>query len=173
MNANNSINKALATSLICLGAGIVIMALAPLLFLIYGPVFLAAFVLSIIAIAQSKVLGGVVAMLGTLILPVIFAIVLAVSSTKSFKEGFERAAHPERFAAQKAAREKERAEHAEKAIAEHKVLIGMSREEAEAAWGKPKDIDKSTTSMGRTEYWHYSSGSMLSFENGVLDYIKN
>jgi hypothetical protein len=62
------------------------------------------------------------------------------------------------------------------------ATIGMTRLEAVAAWGSPRDINTTTTARGRHEQWCYGgvtgSGnvlpmSFLYFENGILTTIQN
>jgi hypothetical protein len=50
------------------------------------------------------------------------------------------------------------------AIRRKSVIIGMTKEQAVAAWGKPDTIDKHRSEFRETAYWHYPSGSMLVFE---------
>jgi hypothetical protein len=56
-----------------------------------------------------------------------------------------------------------------------RVHIGMTREQAIAAWGRPRDINRTTHSFGVHEQWvygEYGSG-YLYFEDGVLTTIQN
>lgn len=56
-----------------------------------------------------------------------------------------------------------------------RVQIGMTREQAIAAWGRPRDINRSTGSFGVHEQWvygEYGSG-YLYFEDGVLTTVQN
>ena len=58
---------------ICFAVGLAFMALLPLLgFIFYGPLFFAAFVLSIVAMAQRRVAGGLTLLLCCIVLPPIF-----------------------------------------------------------------------------------------------------
>ena len=54
---------------ICFMIGIIVMFMSLMSFLIYGPLFLVAFILSIVAIAQKRVVGGIIFLLLTLIAP--------------------------------------------------------------------------------------------------------
>ena len=54
---------------VCFWVGVAIMLLIPSLILFSGPFFLAAFILSIVGIAQNRVAVGVVLLLATLIVP--------------------------------------------------------------------------------------------------------
>lgn len=52
------------------------------------------------------------------------------------------------------------------------ISIGMSREMAEASWGKPRDINRTVTSTMVREQWVYgtiSNRRYLYFRNGILD----
>jgi hypothetical protein len=57
----------------------------------------------------------------------------------------------------------------------NRVHLGMTREQAIAGWGRPRDINRSTYSFGVHEQWvygEYGSG-YLYFEDGVLTSIQN
>lgn len=58
------------------------------------------------------------------------------------------------------------------AIEENKVFIGMTAEQARMSWGKPEEINKTTTDNVKHEQWVYS-GSYLYFDNGMLTTIQN
>lgn len=62
-------SKVMPIGWVCFWIGIAIMLLIPSLILFSGPFFLAAFVLSIVGITQSRVTSGVVLLLATLIVP--------------------------------------------------------------------------------------------------------
>lgn len=52
--------------------------------------------------------------------------------------------------------------------------IGMTQEEVLASsWGKPKDINKTTTAYGTSEQWVYSNYNYLYFDDGILTSIQN
>lgn len=52
--------------------------------------------------------------------------------------------------------------------------IGMTKDEAlKSTWGKPKDINKTTTKYGTDEQWVYNGNKYLYFENGILTTIQN
>jgi len=53
-----------------------------------------------------------------------------------------------------------------------RVHIGMTAEQARAAWGAPSDINRTTYSFGVREQWVYDGG-YLYFEDGVLTAIQN
>lgn len=54
------------------------------------------------------------------------------------------------------------------------VYIGMTRLEVlKEGWGKPKDINRTTTSHGTREQWIYDNYQYLYFEDGVLTTIQN
>ncbi|MCR5623181.1 MAG: hypothetical protein K6G18_15175 [Treponema sp.] len=56
-------------------------------------------------------------------------------------------------------------------ILEGKVNLGMTREECELSWGKPKDINRTTNKYGTSEQWVYSD-NYLYFDNGILKAIQ-
>jgi hypothetical protein len=60
---------ALIGGVVCFGLGLLFMAISLFLIFIYGPLFLAAFVLSIVAMAQRRIWGGVSLLMATLIIP--------------------------------------------------------------------------------------------------------
>lgn len=54
------------------------------------------------------------------------------------------------------------------------VIIGMSKEEVLInGWGRPRDINKTTTKHGTNEQWVYSNNRYLYFENNVLYAIQD
>ncbi|MBL7114695.1 MAG: hypothetical protein ISS35_02925 [Kiritimatiellae bacterium] len=71
---------ALIGSVACFGIGILLMSISLWSFIIYSPLFLAAFVLSIVAMSQRRVAGGIIMMLLTLIVPPV--LLLAIPSFK-------------------------------------------------------------------------------------------
>ena len=73
-----------------------------------------------------------------------------------------------------AAHQKELAPQFEQAVASKEVMVGMSKDQAIRAWGKPKTINSTTTSRGTREQWVYPSRSYLYFdEDGKLTTIQN
>ena len=51
--------------------------------------------------------------------------------------------------------------------------IGMTKTEVEnSTWGKPKDINKTTTAYGTQEQWCYSGYKYIYFENGIVTAIQ-
>jgi hypothetical protein len=52
------------------------------------------------------------------------------------------------------------------AVLEHRVEIGMTRDQVTAAWGKPKSVD--VTAVHGDEQWTYSGPTYLVFTNGAL-----
>lgn len=51
-------------------------------------------------------------------------------------------------------------------IFNHQIAIGMTFGNVQAAWGKPRKVDRSVYSSGVTEYWFFDNGWMVVFENG-------
>ena len=70
---------ALIGAVVCFVIGLLFMGGSLLTALIYGPLFFAAFVLSIIAMAQKHILGGLLMLLATLIVPPSIGLYLAAS----------------------------------------------------------------------------------------------
>ena len=66
---------------VCFGLGLVSMYFSMWTFFVYGPLFLAAFVLSIVAMAQKRVAGGVALLLATIILPSLLGLFLFTTRT--------------------------------------------------------------------------------------------
>jgi len=66
---------------VCFSIGIILMFLTMWSFFIYGPLFLVAFILSIVAMAQKRILGGILLLLATLIVPTILGLYLFTTRT--------------------------------------------------------------------------------------------
>lgn len=51
-----------------------------------------------------------------------------------------------------------------------KIVIGMTKEQVEASWGQPRDVNRTVGSWGVHEQWIYGSyaGCYLYFEEGIL-----
>lgn len=55
-----------------------------------------------------------------------------------------------------------------------KPEIGMTKSEVEnSTWGKPEDINKTTTAYGTREQWCYSGYKYIYFENGIVTSIQD
>lgn len=80
---------ALLGAVVCFALGVAFMLYSIWAFLFYGVLFLAALVLSVVAMAQRRVLGGVVMLLATIIVPITIAAVVMA-------KGAERALGPSR-----------------------------------------------------------------------------
>jgi len=63
-------------------------------------------------------------------------------------------------------------EYTAQLIHEKRVQIGMTTEQCRAAWGRPRDINRSVGSFGVHEQWCYSN-SYLYFEDGILTSWQN
>jgi len=61
---------------VCFALGIVTMYLSMWTFFIYGPLFLAAFILSILAMAQKRIAGGIILLLATILIPSLMGLFL-------------------------------------------------------------------------------------------------
>ena len=53
-------------------------------------------------------------------------------------------------------------------ILKEKIVLGMTKEDVEASWGKPNDIHRSVYSFGVHEQWIYGSRNFLYFEDCIL-----
>lgn len=52
--------------------------------------------------------------------------------------------------------------------------IGMTTDEALAStWGRPNEVNRTTTAFGIGEQWVYGGGNYLYFRNGKLESIQN
>jgi hypothetical protein len=58
-------------------------------------------------------------------------------------------------------------------ILNHKVKIGWTKSMCIASWGKPYDINRTTTTYGTNEQYVYSLKKYLYFENGILTAIQD
>jgi len=78
---------ALIGSVACFAIGIILMFISLWSFIIYSPLFLAAFILSIVAMSQKRVAGGLIMLLLTLVVPpVLFFGLGAVRSKDTLDE---------------------------------------------------------------------------------------
>lgn len=81
--------------------------------------------------------------------------------------------HEETLKAERAATaSKAEAKVREAAIAAKQVLVGMTREEVERAWGKPDRTDRSTINGGVREQWAYESGFYVYFGNDTVTSVE-
>lgn len=71
---------------VCFGLGLVFMFVSLFFVFLYGPLFLVAFILSIVAMAQRRIWGGVALLLATLILPTVLWFALFATRTVDFLE---------------------------------------------------------------------------------------
>ena len=58
-------------------------------------------------------------------------------------------------------------------IFQHKVWVGMSKDEAIESWGKPKDANTTIRENMKREQWVYGEGQYLYLENGIVTIIQN
>lgn len=54
-----------------------------------------------------------------------------------------------------------------------KVVIGWTADEVIESWGRPSDINRTTTQYHVSEQWVYGLGMYLYFEDGILTVIQN
>lgn len=64
-------------------------------------------------------------------------------------------------------------ENIENAVAEHKIILGMTKEQVIMAWGEPDDTNRTVNAQGTREQWIYgdwsrSKPTFLYFNNGIL-----
>ena len=70
---------------VCLILGIALMKHSLLWFWVYGPLFLAAFVLGIAALAQKRILSGILLLLSAIATPIIFLLIFSKRTDEYFK----------------------------------------------------------------------------------------
>jgi hypothetical protein len=56
----------------------------------------------------------------------------------------------------------------ETAIAEKRVVAGMTREEVRSSWGEPEHINTTTYGQNVHEQWVFSGSRYVYFEDGVV-----
>jgi len=60
------------------------------------------------------------------------------------------------------------------AVFNHQIMVGMTYGNVLASWGKPMEVNRSTSTYGVTERWWYRNNGALTlvvFENGRVVYI--
>lgn len=82
---------ALIGAFVCFTIGVVLMFFSLWTFIIYSPLFLAAFILSIVAMAQKRIAGGISALLLTLIVPPLLFFTLAAVRSQSTQQAVSKA----------------------------------------------------------------------------------
>lgn len=60
-----------------------------------------------------------------------------------------------------------------RSVSKGEVHIGMSVQAAEAAWGRPKSVNRTTDASGVREQWVYGDGNYLYMRNGRLESFQN
>lgn len=76
---------------VCFGLGILFMLWSLMFFFLYGPFFLVAFVLSIVAMSQRRIVGGISLLMATLLIPTILGAVLFTTRTAKFADEMSKA----------------------------------------------------------------------------------
>jgi len=76
---------ALVGGWICFGIGVSLMLLSLFLFLIYAPLFLASFILGIVAMSQKRVAAGLILLLGSLLVPLVLGVGLGSARYAEFR----------------------------------------------------------------------------------------
>ena len=61
---------------VCFGIGLAVMCWSLWLFLIYGPLFLASFIMAIVAIAQKRIANGIAMLLASVLVPLVLSVAL-------------------------------------------------------------------------------------------------
>jgi len=79
---------------LCFFLGILTMYFSMWTFVIYGPLFIVAFVLSIVAMSQRRILGGIALLLATLVVPTILGLFLFANRTAKLAETLQSAQKP-------------------------------------------------------------------------------
>ena len=90
---------ALIGGLVCFLLGVGLMFLSMWSFFFYGPLFLVAFILSIVAMSQRRIFGGIMLLLATLIVPTILGLILFSTRTVKLAEKMNKRIEAERTAA--------------------------------------------------------------------------
>lgn len=81
---------ALIGGVVCFILGVIMMCVSPWTVIVYAPLFLAAFVLSIVAMAQKRIAGGVILLVLTVAVPPV--LLIAVPSFKTARSAAQEAA---------------------------------------------------------------------------------
>src|SRR5439155_26901524 len=71
---------------LCFGLGMLLMYWSVWSFLLYGPLFLVAFILAIVALAQSRIILGLILLLSCLVLPALTFLILSSSRASKFMD---------------------------------------------------------------------------------------
>ena len=58
-------------------------------------------------------------------------------------------------------------------IFNHRIAIGMTYGNVQAAWGKPDKVDRSVRNSGVREFWFFSNGCMVVFDKGRVSSIED
>jgi hypothetical protein len=85
--SNENKSNAFKAAVVCMILGCVVMLLSLWAVFIYAPLFLAAFILSIVSMAKEKIGGGIAVLLGSIIFPsIIFVVSLSIGLESLSKE---------------------------------------------------------------------------------------
>jgi len=139
---------------ICFTIGFILMIVSLWSFFIYGPLFLVAFILSIVAMSQRRILGGILLLLCTLILPAVVGTVLFLTRTAKVLDDVSSAVQKS-AATSRAALDTQRDETSRKIFAElreRKALYEdkLSKLESFRVLDAKLYKDKNSFSMGNT-----------------------
>ena len=135
---------ALIGAIVCFALGIILMLLSLWSFIIYSPLFLASFILSIVAMSQKRITGGIIILLLTLIVPPVLFLGLSASrggkALEEFSDSMEEAGIEMENAWEKAEYESITSKIADlekrkyEANAEQSILNKISVSEAKFYW---------------------------------------
>ncbi len=64
-------------------------------------------------------------------------------------------------------------EEVKRTLRARQIWVGATKDQACLAWGKPSDVNRTTTRTSVREQWVYENGGYLYFNNGVLTAIQN
>lgn len=145
---------------VCFALGVGLMFLSMWSFLIYGPLLLVAFILSIVAMSQSRVIGGLALLLLTLIVPPVLAIVLFGTRSAKLASEMNKQSKVEKVAATSAEGDRESpmgqpAKTGQSDVASHPlsspapVTSALQPQDHLAATGQPSPVEKPIASDSR------------------------
>ena len=57
-------------------------------------------------------------------------------------------------------------------IADGEIVVGMTKDQVRASWGRPQSVNSTVSSSGTDEQWVYGVGQYVYFENGVMTMLQ-
>jgi hypothetical protein len=104
----------------------------------------------------------------------------ARAETEAFLAGLEAERQAEREGAAAAEAERRRTiramrwpEATKERVLNRRIALGMTAEMVRLAWGRPTDINRTTTARGTWEQWVYGDGAYVYLQNGVVTAFQN